>query len=212
MQFAGATSTAAGFPNTVLVDTAKVHALTWGNRHYYFLPEVDLLWPHAPNSVLYRTILLPEDSTGWNNQPCGVIGDCEIILTFPLYFLQYNDARNIMQASIARLRTCVVGIEPHSEGQVFPTTLKLDQNYPNPFNPTTTILFDLPAYGQVEIAVFNTLGQKVTTLVNEVRAPGSYRVTWDGKNSSGLNVSSGVYIYRIQAGTSSRVQKMVLMR
>ena len=93
-----------------------------------------------------------------------------------------------------------------------PTRYMLYQNYPNPFNPNTEIKFDLPENTHVVLNIFNTLGQKVTTLVDEVRAAGAYRVLWDGKNSSGMNVASGVYVYQLKAGGFVNAKKMVLIR
>jgi len=92
-------------------------------------------------------------------------------------------------------------------GAELPQRFALNQNYPNPFNPTTEIRFDLATAAKVELCVFNTLGQKVATLMNESRPAGSYRVHWDG---SGM--ASGVYLYRLQAGNFAETRKMVLMR
>jgi hypothetical protein len=93
-----------------------------------------------------------------------------------------------------------------------PSRYQLYQNYPNPFNPNTEIKFDLPDNIHIELAIYNTLGQKVTTLINEERAAGAYRVIWDSKNTSGLNVASGVYIYQIKAGNFVQSRKMMLIR
>lgn len=95
---------------------------------------------------------------------------------------------------------------------VIPSQYELYQNYPNPFNPNTEIKFDLPENIHVELAIYNTLGQKVTTLINEERAAGAYRVIWDSKNAGGMNVASGVYIYQIKAGNFVQSRKMVLIR
>jgi len=93
-----------------------------------------------------------------------------------------------------------------------PTEHCLYQNYPNPFNPTTEIRFDLPEDTQVKLQVFNTLGQLVTTLVDEVRPAGSYRVAWDSKGASGIPLAAGVYVYQIKAGNFTDAKKMVLIR
>jgi hypothetical protein len=93
-----------------------------------------------------------------------------------------------------------------------PMKYQLYQNYPNPFNPTCAIQFDLPANGPVQLKVFNTLGQLVATLVDEIRPVGAYRIIWDGRSSSGANVASGVYVYQLQAGNFVDAKKMVLIR
>jgi hypothetical protein len=93
-----------------------------------------------------------------------------------------------------------------------PTAYRLYQNYPNPFNPNTEIHFDLPEAVKVQLKVFNVLGQQVTTLVNDVRPAGVYRVMWDGKSAGGSSVASGVYVYQLKAGSFVDAKKMVLIR
>jgi hypothetical protein len=93
-----------------------------------------------------------------------------------------------------------------------PNEFALAQNYPNPFNPSTTISFSLPAPGQVSLEVFNVLGQKVRTLVDGDMTAGVHTVEWDGKNSAGAGVSSGVYFYRIAADNFSDTKKMMMLK
>ena len=93
-----------------------------------------------------------------------------------------------------------------------PLTFELKQNYPNPFNPSTVISYQVPQNEMVTLEIFNALGQKVRTLVNETKDAGQYKITWDGKNSSGNQLSSGIYLYRITAGNYVKVMKMVLLR
>jgi methionine-rich copper-binding protein CopC len=93
-----------------------------------------------------------------------------------------------------------------------PKSYALDQNYPNPFNPTTEVAFALPKASHVELSVFNVLGQKVTTLVSGEYPAGNHTVTWNGTNSDGGSVSSGVYFYRIQAEGYSQTRKMMLLK
>jgi hypothetical protein len=88
----------------------------------------------------------------------------------------------------------------------------LDQNYPNPFNPTTKIEFVLSKSGQVRIEIFNILGQKVKTLVDQYLKAGHQMIEWDGKDESGEEVASGIYFYRLQAKEFTQTKKMVLMR
>jgi len=93
-----------------------------------------------------------------------------------------------------------------------PKEFSLSQNYPNPFNPTTVIRYALPENQYVSLKVYNLLGQIVTTLVNSQKAPGYYQVLWNGKNSSGQDVASGVYFYRIKTGSFVKARKLVLLR
>jgi hypothetical protein len=101
-------------------------------------------------------------------------------------------------------------IEPVNSG--IPTTYTLGQNYPNPFNPTTSISFALPARQFVRLQVFNVLGDIVTTLVNQEMPAGTYRVTWSGRSLNGAVVPSGVYLYKLDAGTFSATRKMTMMK
>ncbi|MFQ5640788.1 MAG: T9SS type A sorting domain-containing protein [bacterium] len=91
-------------------------------------------------------------------------------------------------------------------------TYQLLQNYPNPFNPETKIRYQLAAAGEVELSIYNLLGQKVRTLVNLKQAAGAHRILWNGKNSSSDQVSSGFYFYKLKAGDVIRVKKMLLLR
>ena len=88
-----------------------------------------------------------------------------------------------------------------------PYNFNLSQNYPNPFNPTTTIKFTIPARADVQIKIFNILGKEVATLVNEEKSPGEYEIKFD---ASGLG--SGIYFYKIQAGSFSQICKMLLLK
>ncbi len=91
-------------------------------------------------------------------------------------------------------------------------TYKLEANYPNPFNPTTTIKYTIKDRANVSLTIYNTLGEKVKTLVNDSQAPNNYTVTWNGTNDKGARVASGVYIYRLTAGDFVASQKMILMK
>jgi hypothetical protein len=93
------------------------------------------------------------------------------------------------------------------EDPVVPSAARLFQNYPNPFNPRTAIGFQVTAYSHVRLSVYDLLGREVTTLVNEVKQPGTYEVTWDAGG-----FSSGVYLYRLQAGGYVETKKLVLLR
>jgi len=90
--------------------------------------------------------------------------------------------------------------------------LVLEQNTPNPFNPTTTIQFYLPEATQVELTVYNALGQAVKTLATGGLAAGQHQVVWNARDDHGSPVPSGIYIYRLQAGSLVRQQKMVLLK
>ena len=94
----------------------------------------------------------------------------------------------------------------------------LQQNYPNPFNPTTTISYDVIEPSHVQLSIFNVLGQEVATLISDDVETGSHIATWNATSTSGEQLPSGVYIYRIQATSLTtgkefqNVRKMVLMK
>lgn len=93
-----------------------------------------------------------------------------------------------------------------------PSRFRLAQNYPNPFNPVTTIRFELPQASHVVIKVFNIAGQEVRTIVDRGYDAGVQTIIWDAKTSSGRDAASGVYFYRIEAGSFVDMKKMVLLR
>ncbi len=120
-----------------------------------------------------------------------------------------------------RLDRVVVGIadeEPVTSG--LPRTFSLAQNYPNPFNPSTTIQYDLAKAVHVKLVIYDILGRKVRTLVDENQVAGSRQITWDGRSDAGTTVASGLYIYRIIAGDPSsgsgqgfiKARKLMLIR
>jgi hypothetical protein len=89
----------------------------------------------------------------------------------------------------------------------------LEQNYPNPFNPTTRIDYSIAAPGNVSVAVFNMLGQKVTTLVNGNQSQGAHSIEWNGHDEHGLPLSSGTYLYEVSInGEPSGTRRMILLR
>ena len=98
------------------------------------------------------------------------------------------------------------------DGAILPAQFTLHQNYPNPFNPATLIRFDLPTPAHVKLEVFNLLGQRVAKLVDESMKSGRHSVIWDGKNQSGEDTASGVYLYRLTAGDYTKVRRMTILR
>jgi len=95
----------------------------------------------------------------------------------------------------------------------------LSQNYPNPFNPYTTIPFTVHGKREAEngpfhatLNIYNIMGQRVRTLVDDVKLPGEHKVNWDGKDDKGNSVSSGIYFYKLKVGDFSKVKKMLLIK
>lgn len=100
----------------------------------------------------------------------------------------------------------VVSVDEWADG-IMPAEHVLFQNYPNPFNPSTKIVYRVASREFIEFGVYDVLGRKVATLVNEVKAPGTYTVQWD---ASGM--AAGVYFYRLQAGSLIETRKLLLLR
>ena len=98
------------------------------------------------------------------------------------------------------------------EDATTPTQFALSQNYPNPFNPSTTIRFTLPQQTQTSLVIYDMLGREVRSLVNNSMNAGAYTVVWDGRNNFGVQAATGVYVYRIQAGSFVDVKKMMLLK
>jgi len=91
-----------------------------------------------------------------------------------------------------------------------PTTLY--QNYPNPFNPSTSIAFYLPVQQRVELIIYDVNGAKVRTVVDGIKPVGKHVLSWNGRNDAGVQVSSGVYWYRLKAGKEVITKKLVVIR
>lgn len=97
-------------------------------------------------------------------------------------------------------------VEQHDD-HLLPTEFRLEQNYPNPFNPSTTIQFAVPQASDVKVQVFDIIGRRVATLVDQAYEAGVYTVTFDASD-----LASGVYVYRIQAGDFAETRKLMLLK
>ncbi len=140
------------------------------------------------------TVSTPYDPNGWN--PAAP--------TFQVRIFRYGSRQPNLE-----------GVK--KESNLTPASYALRQNYPNPFNPTTTMKFDIRETGRTEIAVYNMLGQKVSTLVSSDLTPGTYTVQWDGRNAMGASAPSGVYFVRMSVQSQgqqefSAVRKLMLMK
>lgn len=113
-------------------------------------------------------------------------------------------------------KTMVTSVDDNSGSQA-PKEFALNQNYPNPFNPSTSIEFSLPRNADVQINVFNILGQKVRTLLNTQKSAGTHNVIWNADDEYGNKVSSGIYFYELRATSDNgadfvQMRKMVLLK
>ena len=144
--------------------------------------------------------------TVYNNHNSGLIGDNQMVHSTRVdnkgykYFCTNDGGVSIYKGDL------VLGIENIPDGTTV-SDFKLFQNYPNPFNPTTKISYSIPQNSFVELKVFNLLGQEIATLVNQEKPAGNYEV-----NFNASNLPSGVYIYKMNAGSDVQTRKMILLK
>ncbi len=168
---------------------------------------------HFPNVTSFdwtkytTTFYVPKDSlttTGSNKGPVmGMEVRCHVYSTFvgTVYF----DDITIERVS------GTTAIQPVA-GNDLPKVYELSNNYPNPFNPSTMIQYAVPRASNVSLVIYNVLGQKIRTLVDEPQNAGRFTVSWDGRDNFGRVVGSGVYFYRLNAGETSLVKKMLMLK
>ena len=149
----------------------------------------------------YHSIALASDGNiyAWGHNQSGELGNGST-----------NSSNEPVAVSISPI---ILGVTPEVTS-VIPNKFELSQNYPNPFNPTTTIKYSIPSLARVPegpvrvlLTVYDVLGNEVATLVNENKAPGNYEVNFDGSN-----LSSGVYFYKMTAGSFTVVKKLNLIK
>ncbi|RKZ30913.1 hypothetical protein DRQ36_03890 [bacterium] len=145
-------------------------------------------------------ITSPVDRWGW-----AILGTDTLFLREDA-----GEPYNALDLMIRAIITGVSGIDDQNPG--LPKELALRDNYPNPFNPATSIEFDLPKDGVVELAVYDVLGKRVTTLLDDNMKAGTHRIIWSGRNDRGQELPSGVYLYRLTAGEKTISKKMILVK
>lgn len=146
---------------------------------------------YAEIDALTTALLLPPDSTLRKGRLGKyVVGDIS----------DYTNRVNQLLKNRGRMGT-------DTEKENIPDEYYLYQNYPNPFNPVTTIKYDIPKPGNIELIIYDILGRKVTTLINEQKQPGRFEVKWDASN-----VASGIYIYQVRVNDFVDSKKMILLK
>lgn len=131
------------------------------------------------------------------------------------YLLSFeSEGVDTLHASLADQQGELLPVKQEYESGSRPARYKLQQNYPNPFNPQTKIEYLVAGEGpvQVGVKVYNVAGQLVKTLVDRVKSPGAYEVTWNGRNEKDEEVASGVYFYKLRVSDFVETKKMVLLR
>ncbi len=165
------------------------------------------------------------DPTGWSWQANGnVVCDAVDFQYFPAIatdgegggIVVWSDLRAsgkdpVFNLFMQRINDFTTSVEIE-KSQPVPVKFSLEQNYPNPFNPATRIRYNLSHTGHVKLVIYDILGRKVRILQNQVMTSGSHEVIWNGKNSSGTYVSSGIYFYKLEVNDDSIIRKMVLLK
>jgi hypothetical protein len=164
---------------------------------FYSEYQIQALSPSG--ALLWSTGFEDQGTTSWYHYPIAVSQLGDVFVGAGAQSGSSSVYRTIKYRQVATL--------VKDEESDMPAGFSLSQNYPNPFNPSTTIQFALPKNGDVELKVYNTLGQEVATLVNEEKTAGTYSAQWNAGS-----VASGVYFYRMQAGEFTATQKMLLMK
>jgi hypothetical protein len=217
----GATSLVTGYPD-LAVDSTKAWLFSGNlfNSDVIYRPLVDE--PLTEPLYSYHSSL--GDTAPSHGEIVGLryLGEDYrlLLLDVPLFYMESTAAAVAMAKAMDDLGEAVGIAGDEGEGMPLPRAYALLQNFPNPFNPSTTIMVDIPegASGngtqgvKTRVTVHSMRGHLVRTLLDGDRAPGRYTLSWDGRNDRGERVSSGVYLYRMEAGSFTSTRKMVVLK
>jgi hypothetical protein len=134
------------------------------------------------------------------------------VLASPTYGMDVKGTPQGASGMNFSLSSVATSVEQDQSSALVPSQYALEQNYPNPFNPTTQILFSLPNSERVSLTIYNLIGQKIATLVDGTMAAGSHVVTWNGRDSRGMQLPSGVYFYRLESPGFSAARRMLMLK
>ncbi|MDP2365868.1 MAG: T9SS type A sorting domain-containing protein [Ignavibacteria bacterium] len=162
------------------------------------------------------------DGITWTKWPTNPIIDTDPVWGYDYWngtVLKFNDKYHLWYACFHSPPTqarpqigyatspVTVGVESPENEREIPTQFRLFQNYPNPFNPSTKLSYSITQSGLVALKVFDVLGTEIETLINEEKPLGTYELNWNA-----ANLPSGVYFYRLQAGSFGQTRKMLLLK
>ena len=171
---------------------------------------LDALKARLPlDSLTGEPVTMRKDSLRVKNRPDLIQG------IWNYYFVKYDRSYGVHNTKYAvRLLYKALGWTPLNVKELpgMPDAFALSQNYPNPFNPSTNIRFSLPTEQRVKLQVFDVTGSLVKTILDEAISAGNREAAWDGTNTAGAKVASGMYLYRIQTGNFTAVKKMVMLK
>jgi len=169
------------------------------------------------NGVWTVEFMRPPITTGPDDDTRDAQFDTANFYNFTVAIWDHGGGQDhVVDTEAHRLVFGPVGVGDDGSGPGIPGSFSLSQNYPNPFNPSTTIRYTVPGGGvsnrTVELQVFSLHGRLVRTLVRSTQEPGQYSVHWNGTDNGGLDVPSGLYIYRLNVGEESITRKMALLK
>lgn len=191
------------------VDPTKVPIASWGGT----MRSIEALTSFTPGEDIY-TMSMKNSSSPYQGEVCGVryLGqDYKVaFFGFPLYYMDQDQARTVAQKVMSDFGEVAVYERPSED--VLLTGIQLQQNMPNPFTNETVISYQIAHGGHVNLKIYNSAGQLVKTLVTGRQSPGTYSVSWSGKDNQGKDVSSGVYFVQLSIDAHSTVKKITLLR
>jgi hypothetical protein len=184
--------------------------------------EVEFIWeetddPDPVEEISYRVVY----ASDWEDSSTYVysetIEDTSMVITLGdnsqyYWLVEAMDSDGFIVGSNNNASNVIVVGTLAIDGDLIPVEFALRQNYPNPFNPITTLRYDLPEQTHVNITVYDMLGRKVRTILNQQQDPGYKSLIWNATNDYGKPVSAGIYLYQIQAGEYMQTKKMVLLK
>ena len=193
--------------NNIFVDSSKTNP-----ADEYHLKQIESITSSSSGNNIYSFETLFDSTTTqgiFKGKPVGVeyIGNDykTVTLSFPLYYMNPMQAEELINYILVNKFNEIVSVK--EESSYIPDKYSLLQNYPNPFNPNTTIKYSIPEAGFVKLTIYNLLGEEIATLVNEEKPKDIYEVEFNA-----VSFPSGIYFYRLQAGSFVETMKMVLIK
>jgi hypothetical protein len=204
--FEGAINIETGYTN-IFVDSAKTLA-----TNQFHLKNIENVEPSSSGNPIFKFETMFDSTTTQGflkGKSVGVeyIGTDykTVTLSFPLYYMNISEAKDLIENIMTNKFEEVMPVAKNEN--LLPSEYSLSQNYPNPFNPNTKIKYSIPNSSFVIIKIYDVLGNEIEILVNEEKPVGAYELTWYAEN-----LPSGVYFYRLQAGSFVETKKMILLR
>lgn len=160
-----------------------------------------------PEATEYSTGIYTELANGSKTAFFGF--DVLSLNTTPSYYWIGIDGAGPLPKTLEWMGETILGVENTPE---YPESFILHDNFPNPFNPVTNISFELPMYTDVNLTIYNLMGQSITTLVDTKMESGYHQVSWNGSDAFGNQMPSGVYFYKVTTENATKTNKMLLLK